>query len=171
MSNKSLIMKRNSVREFTTEVVNEDMIKALLQSGMQAPSAKNQQAWDFIVVDDRELLDRLSTMHVGSWPLQTATLAIIPMLRPTEKAPWMIQQDFGAVTQNILLEATNLGLGAVWIGVYPLEERLKHVTDIFDIKGDNKPFCIIAIGHPSKTKEVTVRYDESRVYRNKWTNK
>lgn len=164
----SLVMKRKSVREFKDTEITEKEITALLQSGMQAPSAKNQQPWDFIVVDDPNVLEKLAKMHVGSWPLETATLAIIPMIRKTDKAPMMTQQDLGAATQNILLEAVNLGLGAVWIGVYPLEERIQHISEIFDITGDTLPFCIIAIGHPLKHKDITIRYDKSRIHRNVW---
>lgn len=164
----SIIFNRKSVREFTDTKITEDEITLLLKAGMQAPSAKNQQPWDFIVVDDREILNKLSKMHTGSWPLVTAPLAIIPMIRKSDRSPRMTQQDMGAATENILLEAVELGLGAVWIGVYPLEERIEHVSNIFDISGETLPFCIIAIGHPLKEKEVNIRYDESRVYRNEW---
>ena len=135
---------------------------------MQAPSAKNQQPWDYIVVDDRVLLDKLSTMHQGSWPLKTATLAIIPVLRESDKSPLMTVQDISASVENILLEAVNLELGAVWIGVYPLPERINHISSIFDFPKENTPFAILAIGHPLKDKALTKRYDESRIFRNKW---
>ena len=165
----SLMMKRKSVREFKDTKITEEEIKQLLQSGMQAPSAKNQQPWEFIVVTDKDLLDKLSSMHKGSWPLKTAPLAIIPMLLPSDKSPHMTVQDVSAATENILLEAVNLDLGAVWIGVYPLEERIEHVSNIFNIKGDKLPFSMIAIGHPMNEKDVTIRYDESRVHRNNWS--
>ena len=77
----SVMLQRKSIREFTDTKITEEQITALLTSGMQAPSAKNQQPWDYIVVDDKELLAHLSTMHKGSWPLKTAPLAIIPVLR------------------------------------------------------------------------------------------
>lgn len=164
----SLVMKRKSIREFKDIKITEQEIKQLLTSAMQAPSAKNQQPWDFIVVDDAVLLKHLSTMHKGSWPLKTAPLAIIPVLRESDKSPRMTVQDISAAVENILLEAVNLNLGAVWIGVYPLEERIAHVSEVFDFPKENTPFCIIAIGHPIKTSEVSVRYDEKRVFRNKW---
>ena len=164
----SLVMKRKSIREFKDIKITEEEIKQLLTSGMQAPSANNQQPWDFIVIDDRTILDKLKIMSKGSWPLGTATLAIVPMMRKTEKSPRMTVQDISASTQNILLEAVNLNLGAVWIGVNPLEDRIKFVSEILNITGDSTPFCIIAIGHPLKDKEVTIRFDESRIYRNQW---
>jgi nitroreductase len=164
----SLVMKRYSVREFKDTKITEEQIKTLLQSGMQAPSAKNQQPWDFIVVDDPKILEYLSTMHKGSWPLKTAPLAIIPVLRESDKSPHMTVQDISASVENILLEAVNIDLGAVWIGVYPLEERIEHLQKAFDFPKEHTPFAILAIGHPLKNKEVTTRYDETRVFRNKW---
>lgn len=161
-------MKRKSVREFKDIKITQEQIKALLTSAMQAPSAKNQQPWDFIVVDDASLLEHLSTMHKGSWPLKTAPLAIIPVLRESDKSPHMTVQDISAAVENILLEAVNLDLGAVWIGVYPLEERINHVSKIFSFPKENTPFCIIAVGHPLQEGKVNVRYDEERVFFNKW---
>lgn len=164
----SLMLKRKSVREFKDTPVTKDQIKALLTSAMQAPSAKNQQPWDFIVVDDQTLLQHLSTMHKGSWPLKTAPLAIIPVLRESDKSPLMTVQDISASVENILLEAVQLELGAVWIGVYPLKERIAHVSEIFHFPKENTPFCIIAIGHPIQQSEVNIRYDEDRIFYNQW---
>lgn len=164
----SLILKRKSIREFKDIAITEEEIKALLTSAMQAPSAKNQQPWDYIVVDDKKLLNHLSKMHKGSWPLKTAPLAIIPVLRESDKSPLMTQQDISASIENILLEAVNLELGSVWIGVYPLPERIAHVSEIFDFPKENTPFAILAIGHPQQSSKVTLRYDEERVFRNKW---
>jgi len=164
----SLVMKRKSIREFKPEGITEEQITTLLKSGMQAPSAHNQQPWEFIVIDDKEILNKMSKMSKGSWPLAQAPLAIVTMMRESDKSPRMIPQDLSAVTQNILLEAVNLGLGAVWIGVFPLEERLEFVSNILDINGSVQPFSIIAVGHPLKEKEMTYRYDENRVHRNGW---
>ncbi len=164
----NIIQNRKSVREFKDTPITKEEIKQLLTSGMQAPSAKNQQPWDFIVVDDKELLSHLSTMHKGAWPLKTAPLAIIPVLRESDKSPLMVPQDMGAATENILLEAVNLNLGTCWIGVYPLPERIAHISEVFDFPKESTPFAIIAVGHPLKEKEVTLCYDESRVFHNKW---
>ena len=164
----SLIMKRRSIREFEPTAVSDNKIKLLLKSAMQAPSANNQQPWKFIVVTERDLLDKLSEMSRGSWPLKTAQLAIIPMMLPGYKSPMMAVQDISAATQNILLEAVNQDLGGVWIGVNPLEERIALIKDTFSIGDEATPFCIIALGIPTTKKEVIERYDPSRVYFNEW---
>lgn len=159
----SLLMKRKSVRQYTTETISDEHIKTMLKSAMQAPSAGNKQPWEFIVVKNRETLDKLSEISKGAWMLSQAPLCITVVLKDSAKYPQMAQQDCAAATENILLEAVNLGLGAVWIGVYPIEERYHKVNEILTIK-DGNAFCNIAIGHPKNETEITVRYDESKVH-------
>lgn len=159
----SLMMKRKSVRQFTEQKVSDEDIRKLLVSAMQAPSAHNQQPWEFIVIKERETLDKLSKVSRGAWVLAQAPLCITLVMRDTEFEHDMRQQDMSAAVENILLEAVNLGLGACWIGVYPIAERLVQINEILDVKGLT-PFANIAIGHPKEMKEVSVRYDESRVH-------
>lgn len=162
----NLMMERRSVREYTDEVVSQEDITSLLEAAMQAPSANNQQPWEFIVVDDRAILKRLSTVSHGAWMLEQAPLGIIVVMQDGGKSPQMKPQDCAAATENILLEAVRLGLGAVWIGVYPLEERMNSVASILNItKGC--AFAQIAIGHPKNHKPIIKRYDESRIHHNK----
>ena len=163
----SNLLKRYSCRSFTDENIIEKDITALLTSAMQAPSACNQQPWEFIVVDDKDTLKQLSKASKGAWMLAEANRAIIVVMTTTEPSPHMRPQDCAAATQNILLEATNLGLGAVWIGVYPLEERTNYINPILNVTNDKTVFSMIAMGHPSKEKDVVLRYDANRVYRNK----
>jgi nitroreductase len=164
----NLIMRRNSVREFLDKPVPSDLVTKLLASGMQAPSANNQQPWEFIVVDDREIINELIKTSNGARPLKTATLCIIPMIKPGDKSPLFNVQDLSAATTNILLEATNLGLGGVWIGVYPDPVRYKHIEKVLNITGDIHPFCMLAIGYPKNVRPIVKRYDESKVHYNKW---
>ncbi len=163
----SLLLKRKSIRKFTDKVVEKELITKLLKAAMQAPSAHNQQPWKFIVVDDRELLDELSLASSGAWMLKDVNVAIVPLLIPTDASPHFAIQDMSAATENILLEATNLGLGSVWIGVYPLEERFNHVEKVLNIKNGIHAFSMIALGYPKYDKETRIRYDESRVHYNK----
>ncbi|QMS85546.1 nitroreductase family protein [Candidatus Xianfuyuplasma coldseepsis] len=161
----SLLMKRQSVRHYTKETVSEVAITTMLEAAMQAPSANNQQPWEFIIVDDRTILDQLSKASRGAWMLADAPLAIIVVMKEGGKSPRMRPQDCAAAVENILLSAVEQQLGAVWIGVYPLEERMTYINEILHItKGT--AFAQIAIGHPDTTKSVTKRYDASRVYRN-----
>lgn len=163
----SLLLERRSVRNFTDQVVTKEVIDQLLKAAMQAPSAHNQQPWEFIVVDDRLLLDELSLASTGAWMLKNVSVAIVPLIIETEASPHFAVQDMAAATENILLEATNLGLGSVWIGVYPLEERVNHIEKVLNIKGSKHPFSMIALGYPKYDKDVKIRYNESRVHYNK----
>ena len=162
----SLVMERLSVREYTDKEISNDTMQLILQSAMQAPSAHNQQAWEFIVVDDKEILEKLSKASSGAWMLKDCNKAIIVLMRKEQKAPLMIQQDMGAVTENILLEAANLGIGSCWIGAYPLQERLDYIHEVLNIK-EQTVFCQIALGYPKNKKEVKSRYDASRVHYNR----
>jgi len=163
-------MNRKSIRTFLDKKLDEIIIQQLLEAGMQAPSAHNQQPWEFIVVDEPSLLKNMSTMSNGARLLENAPLAIVTMMRPSDKSPLMRPQDMSASTQNILLRAVELGLGGVWIGVFPLEERMNHVSEIFGIKGETVPFSIIALGYPKEDRELVKRYDQSRIHHNKWNN-
>jgi nitroreductase len=161
-------MSRKSVREFKDIEIPESKIESLLKAGMQAPSVNNQQPWNFIVVNDRVILDELSKMSRGSWPLGTSPIAIIPVMLETIKSPKMRTQDMSAATQNILLEAVEQGLGGVWIGVHPIDERVKFVSQLLHTPEDVTPFCIIALGVPKNKAEIIERYDSSRVHYNSW---
>jgi len=160
-------MERKSIRSFTDKTIDKELIDKLLMSAMQAPSAHNQQPWEFIVVNDRSLLDKLSSASDGAWMLKQVNIAIVPVLIPIEASPHFAVQDMAAATENILLEATNLGLGSVWIGVNPLEERVNHVEKVLNIKGGKHPFSMIALGYPKNYRKTKIRYNESRVYYNK----
>lgn len=159
------IFKRTSIRHYLDKPIEKEKVTLLLKAAMQAPSANNQQPWSFIVVDDRELLDKLSTISRGAWMLKDVKQAIVVVMTPTDKSPSMRVQDCAAATQNILLEATSLDLGACWIGVYSKEDRMENVGNILRIEGA-QPFAIIALGYPKEQKAQTSRFDPDRIHYN-----
>lgn len=161
------IFIRRSIRKYESKPVEEEKIDKILRAAMQAPSAVNQQPWEFIVVRKKELLDKLSNMSPYSKMLASAPLALVLLGnydRMKAKEYW--QQDMGAAAENILLEATELGLGAVWLGVAPQKEREDYIKELFQLPGNIVPFCVISIGYPLKGQENKFidRYDESRVH-------
>jgi nitroreductase len=164
----SLLMKRKSIREYLNQPVEDDKINALLTAAMQAPSANNQQPWEYVVVKDKETLLKLSTVSRGAWMLANAPLCITVIIKQDGKSPLMAPQDCAASVQNILLEAVHQGLGAVWIGVYPLEERTTKVNEILGIK-NHSAFANIAIGYPVKPAVISKRFDPSRIHYEKVT--
>ena len=161
-----VIFTRRSIRRYTNKPVTEEEIKALLEAGMNAPSANNRQPWSFIVVDDRAKLNAIMEVHPYSRMLAEAPLAIVVCGDPSVSKFW--QQDCAAATQNILLAARALGLGTVWLGVYPDEQRATSVAALFGVPDDIKAMCIIAVGHPAEQKGRVERYDEGKVHNNGW---
>jgi len=162
------IRKRRSIRRFKPGVaVTAEQIKLLLEAAMLAPSACNSRPWEFIVVQSREKLDRIREVHPYTGMLETASLAIIICALPdTQKEPIMsgyYPQDCGAATENILLQAVELGLGACWCGVYPKEDRIADIQNLLEIEANKLPFNIIAVGVPDEEPALRGHYEESKV--------
>lgn len=165
------IFTRRSIRKYTNQPVEKEKIELLLKAAMQAPSAGNQQPWEFIVVQERESLIRLSGMGPYSKPVKDAPLALV-LLGNVERMrfPENWQQDMGAVTENILLQAVELKLGAVCLGAAPNDERENYLKEMFDLPENITPFCVIAIGYPAEGQENKFidRYDPKRVHYEKF---
>ena len=165
------IFNRRSIRKFKEQAIENEIVDKLLRAAMQAPSAGNQQPWEFIVVKEIENLKNLSKMSPYSRLIADAPLALV--LLGNEKKmkfseSW--QQDMGAAAENILLQAVDLELGAVWLGVAPIEEREKYLKEIFNLPENIKPFAVIAIGYPAEGQENKFidRFDETRVHLEKF---
>ncbi len=169
MNTLQAIFTRRSVRNFKPEPVSEDDLQDLLRAGMQAPSAKNEQPWHFIVIDDPQLLHAIPEFHPYSKMLLEAPLAILvcsDRKLEEKRASWL--QDCSAATQNILLAAHAKGLGAVWLGIFPDSERVFGMQSLLDLPEGVRPVTLVAVGHPATRPEPVDRYQESRVHRNKW---
>lgn len=161
------IFARRSIRKYTGEPVSEADIKTLLEAAMAAPSSSNRKPWQFVVVTERQTLDSLAEAHPYGKMLFEATLCISVCGHLTEMERYWVQ-DCSAATENLLLAATALGLGAVWLGVYPREERVAAVRRILSLPETITPLNLISIGHPAEGKEPRTQYDESRVHRERW---
>ena len=159
------VFERQSIRKYTDEEVSEKQIKELLKAAMQAPSACNQQAWEFIVISDKKDKAAISQMHRFAKPAGEASKLIV-VLGNLKKAKIksMIEQDLGACCENILLQATYDGLGAVWLGFHPIEDRSKKIMDYLNIPDYCIPFAVICVGVPAQKSSVKLRYDESKVH-------
>ncbi|MEE8392183.1 MAG: nitroreductase family protein [Anaerolineae bacterium] len=161
------IFARRSIRKYTDEPVSEEDIQTLLEAAMAAPSASNRKPWQFVVVTERQTLDALAEAHPHGKMLFQATLCIAVCGDLTEMERYWVQ-DCSAATENLLLAATALGLGAVWLGVYPKEPRVAFVRSILSLPEVITPLNLISIGHPAEEKEPRTQYDESRVHRERW---
>jgi len=160
-----LIEKRHSVRKFDPHTpVTKEQLKALLEAAMMAPSAKNKRSWEFIAVTRREILDEIARIHPYAQMCKTAGAAIIVVALPqTGSSEDYFPQDCGAATQNILLQAVAMGLGACWCGVYPMKERIKEIRGLLNIREPKIPFNVIAIGTPDEAPAQRGRFEESKV--------
>ncbi len=160
---------RRSIRKYEDRKIEKGKIEKILRAAMQAPSAHNQQPWEFIVVEDKELLSTISKMHNYSAMIANAGCAIIPVANKDYiKEPDFWQQDMSAAVQNILLEVVEQGLGAVWVGVAPKENLMLYLKRIFGLPEDIIPFAIIPIGYTERQNKFKDRFDERRVHYNKW---
>ena len=161
------IFKRASVRSFTDEPVTDDEVRALLRAAMAAPSAGNQQPWEFYVVRDSETLGKLSQTTPYAKPAANAPCVIVACSRTQDlRFPPCVPQDMGATVENMLLEAVDLGLGAVWMGVAPEVDRVGAVVEVLNVPVGLEPFAMVACGHP-ETEPVAKgpdRFEESRIH-------
>ncbi|MCX7683609.1 MAG: nitroreductase family protein [Anaerolineae bacterium] len=161
------IFARRSIRKYTDRPVSKEDIRTLLEAAMAAPSASNRKPWRFIVVTERRTLDALAEAHPYGKMLYEAPLCISVCGDLTEMEQFWVQ-DCSAATENLLLAATALGLGAVWLGVYPNQERVAAVRAILGLPETVTPLNLISIGYPAEEKEPRTQYDESRVHWEHW---
>lgn len=163
------IMTRRSIRHYIRRDVDKSLIDLLLKSAMYAPSARNEQPWHFIAIDQTELFEEIMKVHPYASMLSGAGAAILVCgdeKLELSKGYWPV--DCSAATQNILLAAHSLGLGAVWLGVYPRNERMDGIRKIFNLPDHIQPFSLVSIGYPAEKKKITERYKEERVRWNHW---
>ena len=163
------ILTRRSIRKYTADKVSDEMVEKLLEAAMAAPSAGDQQPWHFIVIRDRATLDEIPRLHPYAQMVKEAPVAIVVCgdTRSVKyKAYW--PQDCAAATQTLLLAAHACGLGAVWCGVYPKEERMHPFRELLGIPEGVFPFSLIAVGHPDEKKQPADRVDTSRVHVERW---
>lgn len=164
------IFSRKSVRSFTDEPVTKEEIEILLRAAMAAPSAVNQQPWAFIVIDDRKLLTRLSETLPFAKMVARAPIAIVICGDPDKSIYgedfWI--QDCSAASENLLLAAEALGLGAVWTSTYPDPERIETVKKILHLPKHVYPLNLIPVGHPQNDHSPKDKFRTQNIHWNKW---
>lgn len=171
MNLTEFILNRRSIRRYTAQSVEHEKIVEIIRAAMYAPSAVNRQPWHFIVIDSRDILAEVMQIHPNAGMLSTASHAILVCgdeKRQHDTNYWIA--DCGAATENLLLAASALGLGACWIGVYPREQRMNAFRELFSLPPYIHPFALAALGYPAENKELPERYDPSRIYHNTWGN-
>ena len=165
------IHARKSVRQFTDEPVSQEHIETMLKAAMAAPTAVNYQPWRFVVITERARLDAMAEVLPYAKMLKQAPLAIVVCGETTwfegrENTYW--QQDCSAATQNILLAAEALGLGAVWTGVYPNMDLARPLAEFLGLPGNVQPLCCIPIGHHDGTTQPKDKWKPENIHYGKW---
>jgi nitroreductase len=165
------IFNRKSVRSFTSEQVSEEHVEAMLKAAMAAPTAVNYQPWRFVVVTERTQLDAMAEMLPYAKMLKQAPLAIVVCGETTwfegrENPYW--QQDCSAATENLLLAAEALGLGAVWTGVYPNMQLAEPLSEFLGLPETVQPLCAIPIGHHDGTAKPRDKWKPENVHYGRW---
>jgi nitroreductase len=163
------IITRRSIRKYKKQPIPPELIQKLFEAASQAPSAGNQQPWQFILLDDHTILNVIPTFHPNAKMLTGAEKAIVicgDLDKEKFKGYWMI--DCAAATQNMLLAAHSLGLGACWLGLYPRKNRITAMKKLFHLPSHIIPFAIVSLGYAAEEKTIEHRYDPTRVHHNKW---
>jgi len=159
------IFERRSIRKYQDKEIPDTVIRDLLRAGMCAPSAANERPWHFIVIRDRNILNSIADVHPYAQMVKEAPLVIAVsadhLLAIAER---YLHQDCAAATENILIEAQDQGLGGVWLGVYPDDERKRALGNLLNIPENVEIFSLISLGYPAEVKEAVDRYDETRVH-------
>jgi nitroreductase len=167
----TVIHSRKSVRQFTDEQVSREQLEILVRAGMAGPTAMNRQPWAFIAIDNRDVLDALSDELNGNAILKRATAAIVvcgDLSKAIPSVPDYWVQDCSAAAQNILLAVEGIGLGAVWIGIFPRDERMNAVKKVAKLPDHLIPLNVIAIGYPTGVEEPKDKWKTENMFWNSW---
>lgn len=158
------IFHRTSIRKFTDKPVEDCKIESMLRAAMAAPSARNQQPWEYYVITDKNTITKLAESMPNAACAKGAPLMFAACYRANCLLPNYAHIDMAASVENLLLQADELGLGAVWLGIAPIEERKTKVAEILNIPENLAAFALIACGYPAEEKQQQDRFDRNRVH-------
>lgn len=169
MESLEALKTRRSIRKYTDNKIPEETIKELIKCAMYSPSAFDYQPWHFIVIDKKEIFDKILKAASHAEMIKEAShVVILCGDSKLEENIGLLIQDISAATQNLLLAAHTYGLGAVWVGIYPFEEIVNGIRDVFNLPDNIIPVSMAVLGYPGESPEQPERYKEERVHINKW---
>ena len=161
-----IVFSRRSIRQYTDQPVSEADITSLLEAGMAAPSAMNKRPWHLVAVSDKQVIQTIAQSPPYSRTLPGAALIIVVCGDPSVSDWWL--QDCTLATQNILIAATALGLGSVFLGCHGKAVREDPIRQALGIPDEIRMASVLCIGHPAEEKEPRTQYDPSQAHRNQW---
>lgn len=163
----SAIYNRKSVRSFIKDrPVSDEDVQALIKAGMSAPSGKDTRPWEFVIINDRAILDKMAEELPTAKMLSQAPMAIVVCGDTIRSSYWYL--DCSAATENILLAAEAMELGGVWTAAYPYRDRMATVIKHTNMPAQVLPLAVIPIGYPMGNHSVKDKYDEKKIHMNKW---
>lgn len=166
------IFERRSVRNFTDQKISEENKNELLRAGMAAPSGNNDQPWHFIVIDDKKILGEITKIQPYSRPILDAQFVIIVCgdrkLKKVKEFTEFWVQDCAAATQNILLAAQSMGIGSVWMGLYPVEDWVNGIKKLLALPENVIPLSLMPFGYPAEKTTPADRFIPERIHKNGW---
>ncbi len=170
MNTLDAIYHRRSYRNYTDERVSKEQLEILLRAAFSAPTAVNIQPWEFVVIDEKEILDKIRDKMVFARYNAPAAIVVCGneklALKGQDKNLWIC--DCSAAIENILLAATELGLGSVWIGIFPIESRMQTMRNLLDMPSHVNPLGMVYVGHTDSTEPGRCRYNEKAIYWQKY---
>lgn len=170
MDTLTSIFKRRSIRKFTAQPVEKEKLDIILQAAMSAPTARNVQDWEFLVVTSDEGRRKIEAAHPTGIIAANAPLSIVVCsnLEREKTAQGYFAQDCAAAIQNMLLAAHALGLGSVWMGVYPRQDRVDNIKAAFALPPHIQPVAVVVFGYAAEEKPDQNRYDDKKVHFEHW---
>jgi nitroreductase len=160
---------RQSIRQYTSDPVEDRLVNEVLTAGMMAPSAGNERPWQFIVIRHRNTLKAISAHHPYASVVEKAPMAILvcgDLVYDNYDGYWV--QDCAAAVENMLVAAHALGLGSVWIGLYPREQRVADIRAILTLPEHVVPMAVLPLGYPAETRAKEERFDKTRIHYDRW---
>ncbi|BBB32026.1 nitroreductase [Thermotomaculum hydrothermale] len=158
------IFQRRSIRKYRNKPVEKHILMQLVKYGMYAPTARNTRSWHFYIVSDREKLDEVAKKHPYAGMLKTAGGAILVCGdKSIEPMEGYLSLNCANACENIMLGALEHGLGTCWIAVYPREERIKLVSEIFNLPENHLPIALISVGYPDEEKQILDRFEKEKI--------
>ena len=165
------IFSRRSIRKYQDKEVPDQMIADLLEAAMAAPSAVKKDPWHFIVIRQRQTLDKMAAFMPNAQMLKQATTAIVvcgDITKAHDQQESYMLQDLSAAVENILLAANAMGLGTCWLGVHPRPDRMDNIRALFSLPDNIIPMCGIAIGWPAELPPARTRFNQGVVHFENW---
>lgn len=164
----SALLNRRSIRKYSDEKIPNEIIEKLLKAAMYAPSAMNNQAWQFVVINQKEKLEEIFKIIPQEMLKSTKAAVLICGDLNLEKNIDYIQQNCSAATQNLMLCAHGVGLGSCWVGVYPVKETISGLQRLFSLPKFVVPISLVSLGYPAENPTAEERFKTEKIHFNKW---